>query len=100
MISPTISRVVWFNPGASDKHLVSDQRLAALVTYVHSDRIVNLAVFDANGNNHARISVALMQDDDIGDPDRPFCEWMPFQKGQAAKYDDAKKSEAQMQSNT
>jgi hypothetical protein len=60
------------------------QPLAALVTYVHSDTMVNLAVFDANGNGHGRTSVKLVQDG--GNPrsvDESYCEWMPYQKAVA-----------------
>lgn len=80
MIKPTIGRVVWYHPaiGAPD----SDKTLAAIVAYVHSDTCVNLAVFDANGVAFSQTSVFLYQ----GDSDRPsssYCEWMPFQIGQA-----------------
>lgn len=83
MIKPTIGRVVWFWEGI---HEESDQAQAALVTYVHSDTCVNLSVFDPNGNQHARTSVLLKQEpDDIANYQGPYCEWMPYQKGQAAK---------------
>jgi hypothetical protein len=88
MIKPSIGRVVWFWPGSFDAALgnFSDksQPLAAIVAYVWSDTMVNLAVFDPNGVSHNRTSVTLWQ----GDGERPaefFAEWMPFQKGQAAK---------------
>jgi hypothetical protein len=86
VIKPTIGRVVWFTPATSDNTLARNgtQPLAALVTCVWSDTCVNLAVFDANGIATNRTSVLLLQ----GDGDRPdgyFCEWMPYQKGQAAK---------------
>jgi hypothetical protein len=81
MISPTIGRVVLFHP--ANPH---DQPFPALVAYVHSDRMVNLAVFDSNGNPFGKTSVQLLQDGDPT-PDWCYCEWMPFQKGQAAKYD-------------
>ena len=42
MITPTIGRVVWFNEGSGSKE-------AAIVCYVHSDSMVNLVVFNANG---------------------------------------------------
>lgn len=86
MIKPTVGRVVWYWPSPKE-HIVGNdggQPLAALVAHVWSDTCVNLAVFDANGCGHSRTSVLLHQD---GNP-RPgagFCEWMPYQKGQAAK---------------
>jgi len=79
MIKPTIGRVVWFwphglNPGT--------QPQAALIAYVHSDTMVNLAVFDPEGEAHSRTSVWLYQG--AGEiPDGAYCEWMPYQIGQA-----------------
>jgi hypothetical protein len=88
MIKPTIGRVVWFTPSKNDAALSgSGQPLAALVTYVHSDRYVNLAVFDANGGHHGRNSAALLQDDDVGNEGGYFAQWMPYQVGQAAKHE-------------
>jgi hypothetical protein len=59
---------------------------AAVIAYVHSDTMVNLAVFDGNGVAHSRTSVELAQDGgrkiSIGEM---HCEWMPYQTGQAAK---------------
>lgn len=88
MIQPSIGRVVWFTPASNDWQLPrGDQPLAAIVAYVHSDTCVNLAVFDANGATVSRMSVPLMQDDMGINPEAAFAEWMPFQKGQAAKTD-------------
>ena len=81
MIKPTIGRVVWFHAHTSTP---DQQPNAALIAYVHSDTLVNLAVFDANGFPTAESSVLLYQ----GDTPRPvgrYCEWMPYQQGQAAK---------------
>lgn len=86
VITPTVGRVVWYRPNELDPiRLDSKQPLAALVTYVHSDNMVNLVVFDPNGTAAGRTSVTLVQD---GDPilgGSSYCEWMPYQKGQAAK---------------
>lgn len=86
MIKPSIGRVVWFTPAKNDAALSgSDQPLAAIVTYVHSDRCVNLAVFDANGGSLGRTSAALLQDEDVGNEGGYFAQWMPYQAGQATK---------------
>lgn len=80
MISPSIGRVVWFY-----STLVPDtkeQPQAAIVTYVHSDTLVNLVVFDMFGNTCGRTSVPLRQPEDTA-PSAAFCEWMPYQIGQA-----------------
>ena len=79
MIKPTIGRVVWFHHGKDGQ-----QPLAALVAYVHSDTMVNLAVFDPNGVPFNKTSVTLVQEG-APIPAGMYCEWMPYQKGQAAK---------------
>lgn len=82
MIKPTIGRVVWLRRPENK----SEQPEAALVSFVHSDTCINVGGFDANGAPFARTSVYL----DQGDVTRPewatlYAEWMPYQKGQAAK---------------
>lgn len=86
MIKPTNGRVVLFTPGphfagAHDRGV----SLAALIAHVHGERCVNLAVFDSNGGHHAFTSVPLLQDDDPAPEGGYYAEWMPYQKGQAAK---------------
>jgi hypothetical protein len=81
MIKPTVGRVVWYWPLNAEPQ---GQPQAALIAWVHSDTLVNLAVFDPNGNGYSRTSVLLYQ----GDGERPtgeICEWMPYQIGQAAR---------------
>lgn len=98
MISPSVGRVVWFWMMKEQRDYFAgichplgkiaagdDQPMAALVTYVHGDRCVNLAVFDHNGAQFAITSVILLQDDDAADDWAYWAEWMPFQKGQASK---------------
>lgn len=86
MIKPTVGRVVHFIPTKGDALSFSDQPLAALITYVWTDHMVNLVVFDSNGNPHSRTSVTLEQDDCPPGPFlNSFCRWMPYQTGQAAK---------------
>ena len=94
IIKPTVGRVVWYwpwestprdgnAPGAS--HHV-EQPFAALVAYVHSDRMVNLVVFDHNGISFPATSVVLVQEGDSKPDGAPFCGWMPYQIGQAKKH--------------
>jgi len=85
MIQPTIGRVVWFWETKEQS-----QPQTGLVCYVHSSTLVNLAVFDANGNPQSRTSVLLYQGD-TERPERYFAEWMPYQKGQAAKTEQLEK---------
>lgn len=87
MIKPTIGRVVWFWP-TGDVPDRDAQPYPALVTFVHNEYVVNLAVFDRNGDIQPRQNVQLFQGDQgEGRPQEPHCEWMPYQKGQAAKVD-------------
>ena len=82
MIKPTVGRVVWFYKWVSgDQH---KGPLAAHVAFVHSDSMVNLMVIDENGNPRSETSVSLVQEG-APVPQGNYCEWMPYQKGQAAK---------------
>ena len=97
IIKPTVGRVVLFHPSKNavdpgfSRH-AEGEPYAAIVAHVHGDTMVNLSVFDANGVTHSRTSVTLVQ----GDADAPaygfYAEWMPFQKGQAAKTEAIKKT--------
>jgi ribulose-5-phosphate 4-epimerase/fuculose-1-phosphate aldolase len=85
MIKPTIGRVMWYWPR---KDYRGDQPWAAIVTYVHSDNMVNLTTYNADGHNIPASSVPVVQD---GSPflagDSPYVEWMPYQIGQAKKHE-------------
>ncbi len=87
VIAPTPGRVVWFYPAENDPLFVAGyaEPRAAIVARVWNDRLVNLTVFDADGNPHPRTSVFLIQP---GDPTTAssHCRWMPYQIGQAAKH--------------
>ena len=69
----------------------SGQKCAAIITCVHSDRMVNLFVLDPNANPFKATSVSLHQPEDNLDFSEEdlkagrYCEWMEYQKGQAAK---------------
>lgn len=85
MISPTVGRIVWYRPSKHDRHIsgmsihADDEPLAAIVTRVHADDCVNLAVFDTQGHHVSRTSVYLHQGDGPC-AESPYCEWMPYQK--------------------
>lgn len=85
MIKPSIGRIVWFQPSKSEDQPFRDQPLAAIVTYVWGDQMVNLTVFDQAGAPFSATSVKLLQDDEEKPVFGYFAEWMPYQKGQAAK---------------
>ncbi len=85
VITPTPGRIVWYWPAPNDNiPALAGQPLAAIVAAVHSDRYINLCVIDAYGNHHSRQNVFLSQSDEDAAPSG-FAEWMPYQKGQAAK---------------
>jgi hypothetical protein len=80
MIKPTIGRVVWFWPHDA---AFGGQPHVAFIAFVHSDTMVNLAIFDNFGVPYHATSVHLRQERDGAAPDESFCEWMPYQIGQA-----------------
>ena len=82
MIKPTIGRVVWVQNryGSTD----TSQPEPALISYVWSDTMINVGGFDHNGMPFNSTSLRLRQDDEDA-PQGAYAEWMPYQKGQAAK---------------
>lgn len=94
IITPTIGRKVWYrhdglqttdiNGGQINAVSYGDQPMDATVIYVWHDRMVNLRITDHAGNTFALSSVHLVQQGDVT-PGYRYCEWMPYQKGQAAK---------------
>lgn len=97
IIKPTIGRRVWYRPNGTNglAMAVHDniQPMDAGIVYVWGDRMVNLDVTDHNGNHHAIPSVTLYQEGDPL-PTGAYCEWMPFQKGQATKQEGEGKASA------
>ncbi len=90
MIKPTNGRVVWYTPSNHQGHIAyGGQPLAAQIAHVHSDKMVNLMVIDSNGVTHPITSVDLIQDGEQKPHGGFYCEWMPYQKGQAAKTEQA-----------
>ena len=78
MIKPTIGRVVWYHP--IEHHA---QPYAAMVSYVHSDSVINLGGFTPNGIPFSGTSVFLW-DGEGEAPQGPYAEWVPYQKQVAA----------------
>lgn len=75
---PTIGRVVWYK----DTEL-SDQMMAADVSYVHSETSVNLCVKNHNGAPFNQTSVPFFHGDAADCPEHSCC-WMPYQQKKAA----------------
>lgn len=93
-IIPTVGRVVLFTPSVDEGHPgitttrnpENQQPCAAIVVFVHgAGDVVNLAIFDHNGVAHARTSVPLIQEGEPKRSDGFYCEWMPYQLGQAKR---------------
>jgi hypothetical protein len=89
LISPTVGRVVLFWPYLRDGETPRDQPFAASVAYVWHDRLINLGYVDQNGLAGAATSIPLLQDDEpaVLYTRGGYAEWIPYQKGQAAKAD-------------
>lgn len=85
MITPTVGRVVWYYEHGAVDGEPKTRPCAAIIAYVHFDTMINIAYFDHNGYAKCAQSVQLLQDDDRMSNHNPFCCWMPYQKGQAAK---------------
>jgi len=87
MIKPSNGRIVWFTPDCDFRGVQHDRKqpLTASICHVFSERFVNLLVIDSIGSQYAITSVILLQDDDERPKAGRYAEWMPYQKGQAAK---------------
>lgn len=97
VIKPTVGRKVWFRPngttdlqkpGTTERSRLNElhgQPLDATVTYVWSERMVNLSVLDHYGNPFIATSVNLLQPGDSTPATGFYAEWMPYQQGQARK---------------
>lgn len=97
VIVPTPGRVVWYRPSAADTvRRDGDAPLAAIVAGVQSHfcdeknpeqakYTVNIAGYDVFGQPFNRQNVLLVQDGEEK-PDCCYCEWMPYQIGQAARH--------------
>lgn len=90
VIRPSVGRVVLFRQMTPGVFPGSEDVRAAIVAHVHSDRMVNLLVIDANGGTHARTSVQFVQPGDPV-PTTAHCHWMEYQLGQAARTEAAEK---------
>lgn len=75
MIEPSVGRIVWVRSA-------SENPLPAIVTSVISNTRITATIFDLGSERHQ--SLDLYQGDGPKPP-IPYAEWMPYQKGQAAK---------------
>ncbi len=95
IITPTVGRVVLFRPGIgfAGIQMPDGDPLPALISRVWNDRLINIGGFDADGKPFSATSVPLIQDGEPA-PTGFYAEWMPYQKGQAAKTEALEKQTA------
>lgn len=97
VIKPTVGRKVWYRPSKHDKlgpvpmNAAGGEPLDATVIAVFGDRMISVLVTDIMGRQFPVLSVDLLQPGDEPRKDADgnvigrYCEWMPYQVGQAAK---------------
>lgn len=95
MIAPTVGRIVWYYealPGGFnraeliDQHRETVQPQAAIVAFVDPEgAFINVTRFSREGTPIPQAGVPLVQDDVPVPTHGGWAEWMPYQKGQAAK---------------
>jgi len=86
-IEPTVGRVVLFWPDQhfAGAHHDTGKPLAATIAHVFDPTLVNLTVSDSDGHVFAEGNVTMLAADQAREPGKRCAEWMPYQKGQAAK---------------
>ncbi len=89
MIKPTIGRVVLVHRGTG-------QPCPALICQVWGDSCINVGGFDNGGAPFSLCSLHLKQDESE-QPPLPYAEWMPYQKGQAAKTEEVERKLQEVQ---
>lgn len=76
MIKPTVGRSIHVHRPMETSD--PKQPEIGFITYVWSDRLINVAGYNHNGVHFALPSLALLQDDDVK-PEGNFATWMPYQ---------------------
>lgn len=85
MIAPTIGRVVLFTPNRN-AYPDNTQPWPALICFVHSDSIINVAGFTNEGAAFSGVNIPLLQSDSDTRPiDSGYAAWMPYQQAKAAE---------------
>jgi hypothetical protein len=84
-IDATVGRKVWYWPNGQDPHVAyrPDLPLDVSICFPHSNVLVNVAGFDANGVPFARLNMRLVQPGETPNPGSPFVTWMDWQIEQA-----------------
>lgn len=82
-IEPTVGRVLWYYP-QFHRDEMGREPLSASIAAVNNNGTVNIGFLSQLGVHHNALEVPIWD----GQGPRPiyaYCEWMPYQKGQAAK---------------
>jgi hypothetical protein len=91
-IEPTVGRVVWYWPEGA--HARNEQPRSASVAHViardgdpRGPQYLNIGYLGTDGRHWDAQRVLLWQGEELDGPRPlgPHCEWMPYQKGQAAR---------------
>lgn len=86
MIYPTPGRIVWYHPPATAAYpKIGNQPHPAMIAHVLENGRINLTVSAPSGDTYAAREVHLLEDGEPAPAGQPYAEWMPYQKGQAAK---------------
>lgn len=85
VIPPTIGRIVLYFRSATEAGEVGFQPSPGIVCFVQSDSLINIAVFDCNGESGGRVDVPLLQSEQEAPSEGPFATWMQYQIDQQAK---------------
>lgn len=94
MITPTAGRILW-HFDRDDRDTPREPR-AAIVARVWTASMVNVLLIQKDGTTQPVTSVPIFEDEEAAmAAGVPFwCEWMPYQKGQAAKTEALEKQTA------
>lgn len=94
LITPSVGRIVHLYRGSRDR---DEERVvhgphAAIIIKVHTDRLIDIVVFGTNHDTTATMQrVPLLQGDEKPPAEIAWCQWMDYQKGQAAKAEQLEK---------
>lgn len=85
-IHPSNGRVVLYSPPAGHplRQTYGDALWMAMICHVWSDGVINIILTRPDGVQEPHHNVTLLQEGEVSTAEE-WCEWMPFQKGQAAK---------------
>lgn len=74
-MKPSIGRVVWYYPARHG----DQQPWPGLIARVNEDETINVGGFRDDGTPFNSSEVPLYLPNEAYNPNRPHCEWMPYQ---------------------